>query len=64
MGITINNSVSVLRLLSNINRIGAERAVTMNRLATGKQITRASDDPAGLVALNALVTIEQVHQPA
>lgn len=41
-------------MLSAMNQLDAERGVTMARLATGKRINRASDDPAGLVALNAL----------
>jgi flagellin len=41
-------------MLSAMNQLDAERSITMARLATGKRINRASDDPAGLIALNTL----------
>jgi len=45
---------TVFRMLAALNQIDASRASTMTRLATGQRINRASDDPAGLVALNAM----------
>lgn len=41
-------------MMSALNQLETESATTMARLATGKRINRASDDPAGLVALNTM----------
>lgn len=54
VAMTITGGASIYRLLSNLDRIEAERALTLARLSTGRRITRASDDPAGLIAFNAL----------
>lgn len=44
----------MFRLLSNLNQLNIDRAVTLARISTGKRINRAADDPAGLVAVNRL----------
>ncbi|GMU22562.1 MAG: hypothetical protein AMXMBFR13_26470 [Phycisphaerae bacterium] len=54
MALTVESSSTLLKLLASYDRIQTERAITMARLSTGKRINRASDDPAGLIALNAL----------
>ena len=41
-------------LLRALNRLTTEQDTTMTRLATGKRINQASDDPAGLIALNTM----------
>ncbi len=50
------NNASAFRLINQLNKIDAEREVTLGRLATGKKINRASDDPAGLIALQSINT--------
>lgn len=52
--VTPGGNTSVFRMLSALNKIDAERTTTMTRLATGQRINRAADDPAGLIALNAM----------
>lgn len=54
MPLTIGTNSTILRLLNSMSNLEAQRANTMTRIATGKRINRASDDPAGLVALNSL----------
>lgn len=44
----------MFRILSTMNNLDVEQSKTMARIATGKKINRASDDPAGMVALNSL----------
>lgn len=52
MSLTVGTNSSIFQMLSQLNQLEADRASTMARLATGKRINKASDDPAGLVALN------------
>ncbi|HOJ75966.1 MAG TPA: flagellin [Phycisphaerae bacterium] len=54
MTVGTNSSSSVLRMIAALNNADRARTVSMTRLATGNRINRASDDPAGVVALNAL----------
>lgn len=54
MSMTVGNIGSIYSILSQINKLTAEQNATQMRIATGKRINRASDDPAGLVALNSL----------
>jgi len=51
---TIGTNSSTYRMLAAINALNSQMSQTMTRLATGNRINRASDDPSGLVALNAL----------
>ena len=51
---TVGMNADTLRILSQMSLLDSEQAITMARLATGKRINRASDDPAGVVALNTL----------
>jgi len=51
---TVGLNSDMFRILSQMSRLQAEQQVTMARLATGNRINRASDDPAGLIALNSL----------
>ncbi len=54
MSMTVGLNSDMFRILSQMSRLQAEQQVTMARLATGNRINRASDDPAGLIALNSL----------
>lgn len=55
MALTVTGSSgSILRILSTINKLQAEQADTQTRLSTGSRINKASDDPAGLIALNSV----------
>jgi len=54
MSMTIGSNTGLYQLLSIINTLESERAVTMARLSTGQRINHGSDDPAGLIALNSL----------
>lgn len=54
MALTIGNSSTVLRIINSINKIDKDESDTMTRLTTGNRINKASDDPAGLVALTSL----------
>ncbi len=47
------NSLSY-RILSSLSKVQSDNDRTMERLATGQRINRASDDPSGMVAVNAL----------
>jgi flagellin len=53
MALTVTN-INTLSLLNILNRTTAAQSDTMTRLSTGSRINRGSDDPAGLLALNAL----------
>ncbi len=53
MGLTITNTNS-LTLLSIINRTSANQSNVLQQLTTGRRINSASDDPAGLIALENL----------
>ena len=54
MSMTIGSNAGLYQLLSTMNQLESERAVTMARLSTGNRINKGSDDPAGLIALNTL----------
>ncbi|NLX20937.1 MAG: hypothetical protein GXY55_04595 [Phycisphaerae bacterium] len=54
MAISVNMTASTFQLLNSINRLDAERSVTMARLASGNRINRAADDPSGLVAISGM----------
>jgi flagellin len=49
MGLRVNNNVTVLRALLNLNETDKKQATSLERLSTGLRINRASDDPSGLV---------------
>lgn len=48
--ISINSNAMQARAISQLTRMSAVMNTSMERLATGKRINRASDDPAGMVA--------------
>ncbi|MBI2899428.1 MAG: flagellin [Planctomycetes bacterium] len=54
MGLRINTNVGALTALRNLQSNSARETRTLERLATGLRINRASDDPAGLVIVEAL----------
>lgn len=54
MSLTIGNNATIYGILSNMSRLKVQEATTMARIATGQKINRASDDPAGLMALNSM----------
>ena len=54
MGLRINTQVGALTALRNLNQISTEGIRTLERLSTGLQINRASDNPSGLVIFEAL----------
>jgi flagellin len=54
MSLTIGSNTGLYQLLNAMNRIESERTLTMARLATGRRINKASEDPAGLIAWNSL----------
>ncbi len=49
MGLRVNNNITALRALLNLNRTDREQASALEKLSTGLRILRASDDPSGLV---------------
>src|SRR5262249_53083265 len=51
-----NTNVGVMIGLSAINRANREWNTSLERLARGKRINRASDDPAGLVVSEKMAT--------
>lgn len=54
MGLRVNNNVTALRALLNLNKTDKEQASSLERLSTGLRIIRASDDPSGLVISESL----------
>lgn len=48
------SSISALRATNAFHRTGADLDKTLERLATGKKLNRASDDPAGSITATAL----------
>ncbi len=54
MSLTIGSSSLVYGLLNSLSNLDAQTSNTMTRIATGLRINKASDDPAGLIALNNL----------
>jgi flagellin len=53
MALTVTNTNS-LTLLNILNRTSARQSNILTQLTTGKRINKGSDDPAGLIALEAL----------
>jgi flagellin len=51
---TVGTNATIFRILNSMSNLDIEQSKTMARIATGKKINRASDDPAGMVALNSL----------
>lgn len=49
MSFRVNNNVSAMNALRNVNMTGAEFSKSISRLSTGLRINNASDDPAGLI---------------
>jgi flagellin len=54
MSLTVGSNSGLYTLLSAMNQLESQRSLTMARLSTGKRINRASEDPAGLIALNSM----------
>ena len=54
MALSIGTNATILKMISSISNLDKQQAATMTRLATGNRINKASDDPAGLVALCSL----------
>jgi len=52
----INHNLAAMMSLNDLNRSNAEMAVSLERLAGGLRINRASDDPSGLIASEFLRT--------
>jgi len=50
MALTVNNSI-MMSVLTNINRISSQLALSNARLSSGLRVNTASDDPAGVVAV-------------
>ncbi|MDX2118116.1 MAG: flagellin [Planctomycetota bacterium] len=59
MSISVHTSRAQLFSARAFNDATREKTKTMERLATGKQINRASDDPAGTVAVESLKASEK-----
>jgi flagellin len=53
MGLASYN-VTMLSLLNRINQLSQAQALSLARLSSGSRINKASDDPAGLIALQQL----------
>ncbi len=49
MSFRVNNNISAMNALRNVNSTGSEFSKSINRLSTGLRINNASDDPAGLI---------------
>jgi flagellin len=52
--LSINTNMSAINALNTINRINKDMLTTQQRLATGKKINSAADNPAGLVIVKQL----------
>jgi len=50
MGMTVTN-INTLQLLGIVNRTSAAQSKALTQLSTGYRINKASDDPAGLIAM-------------
>ncbi|MBN1763796.1 MAG: flagellin [Sedimentisphaerales bacterium] len=48
------NNTNFNSAISNLTRIGAQLAISNQRLTTGKRVNTAADDPAGIVAMSNL----------
>lgn len=49
MGFQINNNITAMSALRNVNNSSDAYAKSINRLSTGLRINNAADDPAGLI---------------
>jgi len=49
MSFRVNNNISAMNALRNVNMTDQEYSKSVNRLSTGLRISDASDDPAGLI---------------
>lgn len=49
MSFRVNNNISAMNALRNVNSTGDEFSKSITRLSTGLRINSASDDPAGLI---------------
>lgn len=54
MGLRVNNNITALRALLNLNKTDKEQSGALERLSTGLRILRASDDPSGLIISESL----------
>jgi len=52
--LSINTNMSAINALNTINRVNKDMMSTQQRLATGKKINSAADNPAGLVIVKQL----------
>lgn len=50
MSFRVNNNVSAMNALRNLNQTGVSFGSAINKLSTGLRINTAADDPAGLIA--------------
>ena len=53
MGLTVTN-LNTMQLLNIVNRTSAKQSNVLTQLSTGFKINKASDDPAGLIAMENL----------
>lgn len=49
MSFRVNNNISAMNALRNVNKTGNEFSKSITRLSTGLRINNAADDPAGLI---------------
>ncbi len=56
MSTRITSSMTTRSVLSDLNRISAQQDLTRRQMASGKQITKPSDDPYGAARAMALRT--------
>ncbi len=49
MSFRVNNNISAMNALRNVNSTGNEFSKSITRLSTGLRINNAADDPAGLI---------------
>ncbi|NLX14325.1 MAG: hypothetical protein GXY44_11815 [Phycisphaerales bacterium] len=62
MSLSIQDNTSVYRLLNTMQQLEVQRSMTLARLSTGLRINRASDNPAGLIAVKMLESeLSSVH---
>lgn len=54
MAITLNTNSGSLNSLSQLQKSREGLSASLNRIGTGKRITKASDDPSGMMIANAL----------
>jgi len=54
MAITLNNNIGSGKALSQLQKSQEGLSESLNRIATGRRINRASDDPSGMIIANSL----------